>query len=433
MESMAIVLLIAFVLVIALGFITKINTGYWALAAAYILGCFVMQMRPGAVLALWPLNIFFVLVAVSLFYNFPIQNGTLEKMALNILKRFEKSARMLPFVFFFASAVTSMIGAGFYSVMVLMCPLAFLVCEKASISKILGGIAVMLGSLAGSGFITSPTGIVAMNLIGSSGYAEQATTYALYKWVFCGIVEFVLLLIFYLSLGGYKITTEGMTIEQPEPYTKQQKQSMGLILVFMACMILPYLLSTFFPGNPVFTSARKSVDVSFVSIILAITATFLKLGDPNKALAKVPWGVIIMISGVGILVSLAVKAGTITMLTKMVSASGNSTLVAAFMGIIASFMSLFSSTTGVVYPTLYPVVGSVSQATGVSAPFLFSVIAVCSGVSGFSPFSSGGALMLGTITSEEEAKKMYPKLLVLPFVCLVILLIIIVALTPILA
>lgn len=432
MESMALLLIVAFVCVIALGFITKINTGYWALAFAYVIGCFFMNMRPGAIVALWPMNIFFVLFSVSLFYNFPIQNGTLEKIALAILKKFEKTARLLPFVFFFASALTSLVGAGFFSVMALMCPMAFLVCRKANISLVLGGVAVMLGSLAGSGFITSPTGILAMNLIASSGFQEVATEYALYKFAFCFVLELLLLTVFYIAMKGYSISAEGLDITI-EPYTREQKLSLILIGVFIAVMVLPFLLSTLLPKVTAFATLRRYIDVSFVSIILAIAAMFLKLGDPKKALAKVPWDTIIMISGVGILVGLAVKAGTIKMLTQMVSATSNAYLVTLFTGLIASTMSLFSSTSGVVYPTLYPVVGGIAEASGISAAFLISVISVCSGLSGFSPFSSGGSIMLGTLTSEEEARMMYPKLLILPFVCVAITLVFIGILVPFLS
>ena len=66
---------------IALGYRTKINTGLFAMVFAYIIGCFCLGLKSKEVIAMWPIQIFFVIFGVSLFYNFSLLNGTLEKLA----------------------------------------------------------------------------------------------------------------------------------------------------------------------------------------------------------------------------------------------------------------------------------------------------------------------------------------------------------------
>ena len=78
---MSLVVVSAIVISIALGYRTKINTGFFAIAFAYIIGCFILDLKAPDVVKMWPINIFFVIFAVSLFYNFAIVNGTLEKLA----------------------------------------------------------------------------------------------------------------------------------------------------------------------------------------------------------------------------------------------------------------------------------------------------------------------------------------------------------------
>ena len=67
MISLIVVLAIA--LSIALGYKTKINTGFFAIVFAYIIGCFCLGLKSKDIVAMWPIQIFFVIFGVSLFYN----------------------------------------------------------------------------------------------------------------------------------------------------------------------------------------------------------------------------------------------------------------------------------------------------------------------------------------------------------------------------
>mgnify|MGYP000043163425 CR=1 FL=1 len=69
----------AIALSVAIGYKTKYNTGFFAIVFAYVIGCFVMMMKPKEVISGWPVSTMFVIMAVSLFYNFALVNGTLER------------------------------------------------------------------------------------------------------------------------------------------------------------------------------------------------------------------------------------------------------------------------------------------------------------------------------------------------------------------
>ena len=74
-------------------------------------------------------------------------------------------------------------------------------------------------------------------------------------------------------------------------------------------------------------------------------------------------------------------------------------------------MSFFSSTLGVVCPALFPLVPTLAGATGMSPLVLFACIVIGAQSSAISPFSSGGSLVLGSCSTEEERNEMFPKLL----------------------
>ena len=77
---LSICIIAAIALAVFLGYKTKINTGFFCIVFAYVIGCFVMGLKPKALIGYWPTNTMFVILAVSLFYNVAAANGTLEKI-----------------------------------------------------------------------------------------------------------------------------------------------------------------------------------------------------------------------------------------------------------------------------------------------------------------------------------------------------------------
>jgi hypothetical protein len=77
----SLLIILAIILSILLGEKFNINTGLIALAFAYLIGCFVLGMSVKDLLATWPTQLFLVIFSVSLFFNFAVVNGTLNKLA----------------------------------------------------------------------------------------------------------------------------------------------------------------------------------------------------------------------------------------------------------------------------------------------------------------------------------------------------------------
>lgn len=67
---LSIIIILSIALAIFLGYRTKINTGLFCIVFAYIIGCFVMGLKPKQIIGFWPTSTMFVILSVSLFYNF---------------------------------------------------------------------------------------------------------------------------------------------------------------------------------------------------------------------------------------------------------------------------------------------------------------------------------------------------------------------------
>lgn len=403
----------AILLAIALGYRSKINTGFFAMAFAYLLGCFVLNLKPGEVIRMWPMGIFFVIAMVSLFYNFALINGTLEKLSLHILYRCRRIPYLLPLVIYFAAALIAALGAGFFSVMAFSAPLALLLCDKIKMNKLVGAVAVNCGALSGANFMTSGSGVIFRGLMDNAGYTQSSFQFS--AVIFAASVLFSLLLIAGF-LWGMKSTRNLKRIddmEKPEPFDAKQRLNLKLMLVMIALVLVPPIAHILFPGNALLALINSKVDVGLIAVVMSLIAMSLRLAPQKEVVARIPWETLIMICGVGILISVAIKAGTIDLLAGWVSTSIPLGLVPLVFTLIAAFMSFFSSTLGVVCPALFPLIPSVAQSTGITPILLFTCIVIGGQASAISPFSSGGSLILGSLAHDAERDEVFPRLLFL--------------------
>jgi di/tricarboxylate transporter len=114
-----------------------------------------------------------------------------------------------------------------------------------------------------------------------------------------------------------------------------------------------------------------------------------------------------MISGMGMLTGVAVKAGTITLLANWMSTSIPIVLIPLTLCIVAALVNIIGgSFVGVVAPALFPVVASVTHITGLSPVLLYTCLTIGGLSTGISPFSAGGAIILG-FTEESDRDAMF--------------------------
>lgn len=166
------------------------------------------------------------------------------------------------------------------------------------------------------------------------------------------------------------------------------------------------------PGDPL--ESQKASDIlnpiflCFLGVCLAI---IFKIGDEKEAFRNIPWDIVFMICGLGMLIALAKEAGAIDKLSIYInSVSTDEHTIAYLLGISSSTMSIFSSTLGVVIPTFFPIIPNlnIDIALGLSIVVCFATF------TGYSPFSTGGALVLAGTKDPKESKELFIGLLVLP-------------------
>ena len=411
------VIILAIAVAIYLGYKTKINTGLFCIVFAYIIGCFIMGLKPKEVIAFWPTNTMFVILSVSLFYNVAAINGTLEKMSGSLLYACRKFPGMLPFALFAVAVILSVMGATYFTVLAFLAPITLVICDESRMDKVTGAVAINCGALCGGNFPTSNLGVVFRGLADTAYEASPELAAVdsfgmeMQIFFFSMIFSLILVAIFRYGTKENKNIGKGVVFNKPEAFTKEQSTTLTLMIAMMVVVLIFPLLKILMPGNESISYIAGKVDVGLVAIIFAVIALLMKLAPQKDAIARIPWNTIIMIAGAGMLIAVAVKAGTIEMLSLWVGSNVPKPLIPIAFSIIAAIMSFFSSTTGVVAPALFPLIPALAASTGLSAPVLFACTVLGAQSSAISPFSSGGSLILGSTPKEEDRSTLFNRLL----------------------
>ena len=415
MLSVAIILAIA--LAIFLGYKTKINTGLFCIVFAYIIGCFVMGLKPKQVIGYWPTSTMFVILSVSLFYNFAAINGTLEKMSGALLYACRKFPGLLPYALLAVAVILSVMGATYFTVLAFLAPITLEICDESRMDKLTGAVAINCGALAGGNFPTSNLGVIFRGLADTAFEASPdvaaVETFGMEMKIFLFSVLFslVLVTIFRFGFKENRNIGKGVTFKKPAVFTKDQKITLSLMMIMMVVVLIFPLMQILMSGNAAIQYISSKVDVGLVAIVFAVIALLLKLAPQKEALAKIPWNTIVMIAGAGMLIAVAVEAGTIDALSTWIGFNVPKPLVPIAFSIVGAIMSFFSSTTGVVAPALFPLIPNLAASAGLSSSALFACTIIGAQSSAISPFSSGGSLILGSTPKEEDRNMLFNRLL----------------------
>ncbi len=413
----SVILVAAIALAVVLGYKTGINTGFFCIAFAFLIGCFGLGITTKSLISFWPTSTMFVILSVSLFYNFAAVNGTLEKMSSALLYACRSFPGLLPFALFFVAVVLSVMGAAYFTVLAFLAPITLVICDEAKMDKLTGAVAINCGALAGGNFPTAALGVVFRGLMDTAYEADPSLTPVdsfsseLKIFGFAIVFSIIVIAIFRYGFKENRNIGKGITFKKPEPFTEKQKTTLTLMLVMMAVVLVFPLLNMILSGNSLISAVSSKVDVGLVAICFTVIALLLDLAPQKEVIAKVPWNTIIMIAGAGMLIAVAVEAGTIEALSSWIGSNVPVALVPVAFSLVAAFMSFFSSTTGVVTPALFPLIPALAASTGLDAAVLFACTVLGAQSSAISPFSSGGSLILGSCGKEEERNRLFNRLL----------------------
>jgi di/tricarboxylate transporter len=393
MATLSLIFLIGAIL---LGIWRKVNIGLVSFGLSLVLGL-LSGTKVKTIQAGFPTGLFVTLLGVMMLFSIAQENKTMELLARRVVALAGKRTYLIPIIVYIFSVVLAAVGPGTVPVMGIMAVFTCSLAAEMKISPVLLSATSVLGAAGGGLTPIAPTGILGLSLASEQGITGIEFPYALNMLIAMTIYFIVI----YIVLGGYKMKSnvDVSTVMEKVQFNREQIITLVGMAVLVVCVIgLRY-------------------DVGLTSFTISMVLLLLKVANEKKAISNIPWSTLVMIAGINMLMAMVINLGGIDLLATGLSKLMTPVTAPGVLGLIAGIMSWFSSTSGVVMPTLIPTVTGIIENVGggVSALALLSAITNTASAAGMSPISTGGSMGLAAYSSiakptEEEQSKLFMQL-----------------------
>ena len=403
----AILSLVFLAAAIAIGTLMNKNTGVISIALSLILAR-IAGISDKTVIGYFNNSLFIMLLGIMFLFCIAQNNRTLELLARKAILLCKGKVKLIPIVLFVLGAVISAIGPGLISTTALMSVLGMALAIEIGVEPISFLLFGAVGSFAGGLSPITPSGIVAIEVAERSGITGVAFPIAILMFLIMLFVA-VCLYFFVFKWHKYKESAEAGAKEVSVESDKFRLQHICTLLGIVVVAVL----STVF-----------SINIGLISFAVAVVLLLLGFADEGAAIKAIPWNTLLMITGVGMLISLVTELGGIDLLSDGLRLLMGEKTAAAIITVLAGVMSWVSSASGVVMPTLIPTVPAlVADLPGVNPIALVTGVCIGANAAAFSPLSSCGGLMLAAysgskIATTEGRNKMFARLFFFSSACI---------------
>ncbi|MDF9410084.1 hypothetical protein L7E55_17380, partial [Pelotomaculum isophthalicicum JI] len=319
----------------------------------------------------------------------------LELFAKKAVALAGKRAKLIPVVLYILGIFLAAIGPGSIPVMALMAMFSMALAAQMKINPLkLVPIAVS-GAAAGGLSPIAPSGIIAINLAAKSGFTDIGIPFffnSLLSYTLFGIVM-------YFFFKAYKIDTDApFKMDDLPKFNRNQI----ITLAGIAVMVVLVIFGKF--------------NIGLMAFLTAGVLTFLRVADEKQAVSGIPWGILVMVAGVNVLMDVVIKLQGIKMMAAFLGSLMNESTATPILALTSGIMTFFSSTSGVVMPTMIPTVKDILATLGnpqnITATEMISALVNTSQNAGMSPLSTAGALIMAAYgstfnPSQKEEHKLF--------------------------
>lgn len=408
---MDIISLLFFVAIIVLAFFRKNNIGVLALAAG-VIAVRIFGLTDNDLIGSVSVSLFTTLVGITLLFSIITNTGALDLLARKIVALAGERIWMIPILVFLAGFAIVAVGPGGVPALAIIPPLAVAIAVEVGYNPLMLALIGISGMSCGRFSPITPESSIIINAVAESGFTGNVTPVI---WLNVMLTNVILAVIFYFVFGGYKVKAAGAVVETKQIEKFNAKQIIALLsIVAMLALII-------FGG----------VNIGLAAFLVAAVLLIFHVADDGVCIKAIPWNTIVMVLGVGALLSIVNQMGGISLLSSGLEKLMNSATATPIMGVSAGLLSLVSSALGVVYPTMMPMCVDLGASIGVNPAALMSSVAAAGALSGISPMSTGGALIIAAIAGDkniqltkEKENKIFVQLLIIAAVSLLLLIVV---------
>ena len=386
----------------------RLHVGFLAISLAWVVGVYVAGMGGAEVMGGFPTRLFLTLAGVTLLFSQAQANGTLDLIAHKAVEFCRGNVGVMPMMFFLLSFVLASIGPGNIASTAIIAPMGMAVAGQVGIPAFLMAIMIGNGANAGSLSPIAPTGVIVNGVMDDIGLGGHETLTYLNNMMAHAVIAFGAYFLFggWRLLGRYHagaVTVPGAAggadgaaggTAASGAFERRHWITIGIIGALLSGVI-------FF-----------DVDVGLGAFGCAVVLALLKAGDENEAIRLMPWRVMMMVCGVTVLVSVLDRTGGLELFTRVLAGVSTANTVTAVMAFTTGFISIYSSTSGVVLPAFLPTVPGLAEQVGGVAPLaIASSMNVGAHLVDVSALSTLGALCMASAAKHEDSRRLFNKLM----------------------
>ena len=379
----------------------RLHVGFLAIALAWLVGLYA-GIGANQVMAGFPTRLFLTLAGVTLLFSQAQANGTLDRIARRAVLYCRGNVGIIPMMFFVLAFVLASVGPGNIASTAIIAPMAMAVAGQVGIPAFLVAIMVGNGANAGSLSPIAPTGVIVNSIMADVGLIGFEWHNYFNNMAAHTVVAFGA----YFLLGGVKLMGRHHTGEIKVPGSAGTEEtadwSFDRSHYVTMSVIVALIVGVIFFG----------VNIGMGAFAGAVLLSLLKVGDELKAVKLMPWRVIMMVCGVTVLISLLNETGGLDLFTRLLAGISTPDSVTAVVAFSTGFISIYSSTSGVVLPAMLPTVpGLAEQLGGVEPIAIASAMNVGGHLVDVSALSTLGALCMAAAPKTEDARVLFNKLM----------------------
>ena len=393
--SLAVLSLFGLAIAVTVSLAAKANVGVLAITLAWVIGVGFGGLSFADVAAGFPTQLFLMLAGVTLLFTQAQLNGTLDRIAQRTMGLCHGNVGLMPVMFFFLACLLASIGPGSIAMAALLGPMAMKVAGQAGISAFLMTIMVANGAQAGSLSPIAPTGIIASSALADIGVTGVEIPTYLNVLIAHTAVAFG----GYFLFGGWRLFRRRYECEPGAAgATLQRFERTHWITVAVIAVVVVVVIAF-------------EINVGMGAFAGAVLLSMLRAATGGDAIRHMPWGPILMVCGVTVLVALVQRADGMALFTALLARLSTAESVTAVIAFVTGLVSVYSSTAGVVLPTFLPTAPGLAEKLGVEMlPIIYS-ICVGSHLVDISPLSTTGALCIAAAPPGENYQALFNKML----------------------
>jgi Na+/H+ antiporter NhaD/arsenite permease-like protein len=390
--------LAALAIAVIIAIVRNVNVGPLSLAIALIVGYYIGGVKIKTIMAGYPVNVFLMLAGITYLFAIANINGTLEKLTKFAVKSVRGNVALLPIVMFLLAFALSSLGPGAITICALLAAPTMLLASETKIPAFLMACMVANGTQAGNMSPIAVAGVIVNGLLQPMGITDFGFT----LWMNSLVFFFAIGVGAYLLFGGLKLWKQNAAGEASavvqmdvEPFNYQQYITLAGIAVLV--------IGVFF----------FKLDIGLGGFLVGTVLILLGAADEDKAFKAMPWGAIIMVTGVTVLIQLMSKIGGMDLFASIMAKQSTPFTATLVVGFWAALISAYASTIGIILPAFVPMAPDLlAKIGGTDLSGLLSSIVLCGHITDFSPLSTLGAIFIANATEDQDKKKLFRDMLI---------------------